>query len=475
MIMPECKPFIKQFLKDVSNEMEKIDKNFKLSAIQIAWLAFCITGILVTGTFCWAKFERYSLGRYSIAALSWMFRKSNIVWSWLFSSAVLVILKKYDIKKGHLLIDDSDHQRSKSTNSIAHVHKIFDKKTAGYFMGQNIVFLLFVSETITIPVGFKFYKPDPKKQAWNKEDERLRSQHVPKSKRPPQPPEDPNFPSKITIAHQLISDFQTHFPEITITSASADAAYGSSNFFTEVNQTYPNVQTISQLKSNQNVLYKGMWKPISEVMDAMTPLISTLTIRGRSSQQVQYVAARLKVQSHGVKRLIVAIKYETETEYRYVMASNLSWKAKDVLQAYSLRWLVEVFIQDWKGNEGWGQLALQQGVEGADRGVLLSLLVDLCLLFHPNQFSRIKNKQSACTVGSLREQIKNESLLACFQEVLLSENPMENFSILKEKFSQFFIERSSTKHLSGSQIEDFQPSESLARKFKAANLVLAEA
>ena len=56
-----------------------------------------------------------------------------------------------------------------------------------------------------------------------------------------------------------------------------------------------------------------------------------------------------------------------------------------MVKAYSLRWLVEVFIEDWKKYEGWGQLALQQGDEGSFRGVVLSLLVDLCLLFHPDQ------------------------------------------------------------------------------------------
>jgi hypothetical protein len=27
----------------------------------------------------------------------------------------------------------------------------------------------------------------------------------------------------------------------------------------------------------------------------------------------------------------------------------------DIIQAYSLRWLVEVFFEDWKLYEGWGQ------------------------------------------------------------------------------------------------------------------------
>ncbi len=44
----------------------------------------------------------------------------------------------------------------------------------------------------------------------------------------------------------------------------------------------------------------------------------------------------------------------------------------DIIKAYVLRWLEEVFIQDWKSYEGWNQLAKQRGIEGSDRGVILS-------------------------------------------------------------------------------------------------------
>ncbi|MCX7116418.1 MAG: hypothetical protein NTW94_00620 [Legionellales bacterium] len=42
-------------------------------------------------------------------------------------------------------------------------------------MGQNLVFLLFVTPKITIPVGFAFYQPDPAKSAWKKEEARLKA------------------------------------------------------------------------------------------------------------------------------------------------------------------------------------------------------------------------------------------------------------------------------------------------------------
>ena len=76
-------------------------------------------------------------------------------------------------------------------------------------------------------------------------------------------------------------------------------------------------------------------------------------------------SARLYVCSHKTKRFVVAIKYENEDTYRYLIASDLTWRTLDIVQGHSLRWLVEVFIEDWKGHEGWAQLTKQPGKEGA--------------------------------------------------------------------------------------------------------------
>ena len=94
-------------------------------------------------------------------------------------------------------------------------------------------------------------------------------------------------------------------------------------------------------------------------------------------------SARLYVCAHKTKRFIVAIKYAEEETYRYLIASDLSWRTLDIVQGHTLRWLVEVFIQDWKSYEGWSQLTKQPGDEGARHSVILSLLVDHSLFVHP--------------------------------------------------------------------------------------------
>ena len=96
-------------------------------------------------------------------------------------------------------------------------------------------------------------------------------------------------------------------------------------------------------------------------------------------------SARMYVCAHKTKRFIIALKYAGEETYRYLMASDLTWRTLDIVQGHTLRWLVELCVQDWKGHEGWNQLTKQPGVEGARRSVILRLLVDHSLFFHPDQ------------------------------------------------------------------------------------------
>jgi len=167
-----------------------------------------------------------------------------------------------------------------------------------------------------------------------------------------------------------------------------------------------------------------------------------------------------------VKRFVIAIKYEGEEQYRYLVASDLSWSTTDILKAQSLRWLVEVFHEDWKQNEGWGQLTKQQGEEGSSKSLILSLLTDHCLLLHPEQTARIENKLPACTVGSLQARVRVDSLFALIQELLASENPTKMLSQLSQKVKELHQLQPSKKHMIGRDLGRLESSPSL--KYKAA-------
>jgi transposase len=80
MIIGKPAPFVRAFVDAVDEAIRAQSPSHGMSAMQRTWLAFCGTAVLVTNSMCWARFERASLGTYSLAALSWMFRHSKLPW-----------------------------------------------------------------------------------------------------------------------------------------------------------------------------------------------------------------------------------------------------------------------------------------------------------------------------------------------------------------------------------------------------------
>jgi hypothetical protein len=468
MIIAEPAYFIKSFIKNLNNAIKELKASAGLTRTQIAWLGFCLMGILLVNSVCWAKFERASLGGYSLARLSWMFRKSQIGWTLLFIASVKHVLKKHGITEGTLVIDETDHRRAKRTKRIHKTHKQKDKKTGGYVNGQTIVFLLLVSNAITIPVGFAFYMPDPVLSAWKKNDDKLKKQGVSKTDRPVEPERNPNYPTKVQIALNLLQKFHDHHNEIRVQAILADALYGESKFMNQASKIFGGVQVVSQLSKNQNIWDRGTKKTVDLYFNSINKGINqTICIRGGEKIRVTVSSARLKVDAHGVKRFVIALKYEDEEDYRYLVATDMSWRTKDIIQAYSLRWLVEVFFFDWKLNEGWGREAKQYDEEGSSRGLILSLLLDHCLLLHPEQTTRIENKLPAYTVGSLQRLAQMDALLEFITSLLEHTNPGKQLKKLGKMIKDVFQLIPSDKHMSGRDLGRLYPTPAL--KYRALN------
>jgi len=220
--------FIKSYIESLNQSLKEI--NGKLTRTQMVWLGFCLTAIILTNSVCWKAWERWSGGKYSDGALSWMFRKGLIPWNKLLVASIRLILKKYNIKNGVLVIDDSDHKRSKNTKKIGYIHRIKDKKNEGYFNGQNLVFLCLVTDLITIPCGFSFYLPDPDYKQWEKQNKKLKKEGVKKNQRPQKPLKNEKYPTKLEIAYFLLEQFFKADCGINIKCILADAFYGSSEF-----------------------------------------------------------------------------------------------------------------------------------------------------------------------------------------------------------------------------------------------------
>ena len=133
--------------------------------------------------------------------------------------------------------------------------------------------------------------------------------------------------------------------------------------------------------------------------------------------------ARVYVCSPQTKRFVVARQDEGDETDRYLIASDLTWRTLDMVQGQPLRWLVEVFVQDWKSPAGWSPLTKPPGEEGARKRVSLRLLVDPCLLVHPDPQAPLTHTLPASTVGSLRANVPVACLVNVIEPLVLSDAP----------------------------------------------------
>jgi hypothetical protein len=187
------------------------------------------------------------------------------------------------------------------------------------------------------------------------------------------------------------------------------------------------------------------------------------------TKKITQVSARLFVHAHRRKFNVVALKYDGETDYRYLVATKLSWRAYDIVRAYSMRWLVEVVIEDWKGYSGWGKMAFQRGVEGACRGVLLSFVVDHFLSSHPLQLKQLKQGQPAWTAGTLQRYLQARAILAGVERILEAPDPKAALRSFVDSICDVVDFRPSDRHMSGHNIGEFAPAPSMIPRYKYAS------
>ncbi len=461
MVIGKPLPFIRAFVEAMDEAIAAHSPGQRMAALQRAWLSFCLTAILVTNSICWARFERASLGTYSLAAFSWMFRHSKMPWEHLLVASVRVILCQYGITSGNLVIDDTDNQRSKSAKTLAHLYKLRDKESGGYIWGQSLVFLLLVTPKISLPVGVVFYQPAPELSTWYKTEKALKKQGVPKKQRPPKPAPNPQYPTKQQLALRLLEAFKAQHPALRIHCITADALYGTASFVDEASAMFGGIQVISHIRSNQHIRVGQREQHVADYFATHPGTPHTIRIRGGDEVVAMVRSARLYVCSHKTKRFIVAMKYEGEETYRSLIASDLSWRTLDIVQGHSLRWLVEVFMQDWKSHEGWSQLTKQPGDEGARHSVILSLLVDHALFLHPDQHAQLKNNLPAYTVGSLRANVQVECLVDVIDDLVAADDPQEKLQGLTKALHEVFAFGRSKKHMIQRQLGRLEPTPSL--------------
>jgi len=135
------------------------------------------------------------------------------------------------------------------------------------------------------------------------------------------------------------------------------------------------------------------------------------------------------------------------------------------VKAYTLRWLIGVFIQDRKSYEGWNTLTGQRGDEGSERTLIPSLLTDHCLLLHPGQQQRMNSRLPAITVGSLIGKPEADCLFLFIRE-LMADDDKNKPDELSDTLCKIFKMSPSKKHMVNRDSDNLAPSPSL--KYKTA-------
>lgn len=462
MLISEPLPFVRAYLAALDAQLRVCSGARRgLTRLQRHGLGFCLMGLLITESLCWARFERASAGRYSARALTWMFRRAKLPWSWLLRVSATVVLQRYGIRHGVLILDDLTNPRAKVTARSAYAHKLKHPSSGGFINGQSLVMLLVVGGPVTVPVDFRFYQPDPAYQQWRRQDQHLRRQGLPKGRRPKPPVPDPRYPSKTELAVALLGAFRREHPQGQVQCVVADALYSSGAFLDRVSALFSGVQVIGQLRHNQRVRYGGRSRSVAAYFQSFPGVPQELRRRGGEPIPAHLGAARLYVNSHDKKRFVLALKYEGQDEYRYFVATDMTWRALDIAQARSLRWLIEVFFEDWKAHHGWVKLAKQPGEDGSVRGASLSLLLDHCLLLHPEQTACVERRQPAHTVGSLVHHTKVESWVQGIRDLLAAAAPPARLRQLAETLHELYPASASSKHMIGRDLGRLEPTPNL--------------
>ena len=298
--------FIKTYVTLLSESLS--EHGHKLTKIQQTNMAIILSVIMIYNRICWKDIETATMGQNTAKSTWWFIYKSGVPFDKLFLASTQMLLKLYGITEGILGVDETDNPRSKKTPFIHKTHKYFEKKSGGYKNGQEIVILVLITSTITIPVGFAFYEPDQAIGDWRKQNKKLIKQNIPKSKRPKCPKPSENYRSKTQLAAELVKDFKRFNSMIKIKAVIADALYGSNSFFKSMSNVSD--QLISQLKTNQKVTYKNKSYTVKDFFTTVfKPLESTIKIRGDYDQKVMFRAIRVHVNAHGCKRFVIAINY----------------------------------------------------------------------------------------------------------------------------------------------------------------------
>jgi hypothetical protein len=118
----------------------------------------------------------------------------------------------------------------------------------------------------------------------------------------------------------------------------ADALYGTAHLVDAASVLFAGVQVISQLRRHPTVRFRPRTLSVQQYFERYPGVPQTLRLRGGRDVHARVGSARLYVGAHSKKRFVIALKYAGEENYRYLFASDRTWRPQDIIQAFTLRW-----------------------------------------------------------------------------------------------------------------------------------------
>ena len=447
--------------------------NVLLSKKQMVLVSRLLTGMILLGSFKLNRIAVLFLLQTSPHAMHAMLRRSGIPFRLLFWGGLKLIFQQFGIRIITIQIDDTERTRSKNCKILPFVRKALCKVTGGWIQAQNIVFIVLVTEKVTIPCWFCFHKP----AELSKEQKKICKKNPRRTK-----DFDPTYRTKVDLAciglfivSRLLKRMEKELGlSIQIKVAAGDNGFACAQIQQAVAK-YFGCQYVSKANPNQNVRSRGIELSLGEFFKRFNHIQRTISIRGKNIA-VEYKAARVFISSYGRKVFAVAIRYQGERDWQYLFGTDLTWKAESIIKAYGLRWLVEVFFEDWKQYDGWGVGALQRSDEGAVRGLFLSLLTDLFLLYFQNTDESLQEhgRNELYSAGTVIRHLQAKAIHQAIEGVLEHDNPRKRLAEIQEKLLEIVEKRVSLKHGRQWSFKDLEPSKSLKLAWGRENRVHLE-
>jgi len=253
-----------------------------------------------------------------------------IRWKWdprgVLQRLALWRLRKMRLRKGekvYVIVDDT--RRRKRGKRMAAVGKLMDPVTGAYMDGHNYVVLLLVVRGQIIPYGIELYA---KKEFCRSHPE-----------------------TEFFTQHQLAERMIQSLPEFAEQQVCVvvDSYYGSKAFLYGI--LAKGFEFVTTLKSNRN-LYVGDEKKKAGAY--------AQKINRRDGNNVTMGGKKYRVGSRivglpGVGKVrLIASRFAGAKKVAPIIASNIQWTPKRILEAHRMRWSIEMFFKETKQLLGLG-------------------------------------------------------------------------------------------------------------------------